>query len=154
MNNQYNKTYYFIYQGTAYAQATKVKFKKATHLHKWHTTVGANDTYVFYLGCDGQYVFHWVGPEERRMCYRGQMWITNCDMDIEEIVEPIYPQWISWQQQAIQNMSDKNVCTDVFGGVLIYIVIMCIGAIFDDRLTIWLVSTAIFSCWLLNQYRT
>ena len=50
-------------------------------------------------------------------------------------------------------MSDKNVCADVFVGVLIYIVIMCIGAIFKDRWMIWIVATAIFGFWLLNQYR-
>ena len=146
---------YFVYRGVAYGTGTKVRLKEHVHCPTYAYIV-KNDIYVFYNGTqDGLYMFHWNDTIERPKHIKDlQKNIYNCDLDIEEIVEPVYPQWISWQQKAIQDISNKKVCADVFGGVLTYIVIMCIGAIFKDRLAIWLISTVIFSWWLLNQYRT
>ncbi len=146
---------YFVYHGVAYGIGTKVRLKEHVH-YPTYAHIVKNDIYVFYNGTqNGLYMFHWNDSVERPKHIKGlQKNIYDCDLDIAEIVEPVYPQWTSWQQQAIKNMSDKNVCTDVFGGVLIYIVIMCIGAIFKARWIIWLISTVIFVRWLLNQYRT
>ena len=100
-------------------------------------------------------MFRWCDTVSRPKHYTIlQINTYNCDQDIGEIVEPVYPQIISWQEKAISNILNEEAVVDVFGGVLIYIVIMLIGAIFQARLLIWLFGTAIFVLWLLNQYRT
>lgn len=146
---------YFIYHGIAYGIGTKVRLKEHVYCQTYSHIV-KNDIYVFYNSTqNGLYMFHWNDSVDRPKHIKGlQINIYNCNLDIAEIVEPVYPQWISWQQNAIQNMSNKRACTDVFGGVLIYIVIMCIAVIFKARLMIWAISTAIFIWWILNKYRT
>ena len=156
MNDEYSPMKgYFVYQGIAYGIGTRVRLKEHMHCPTYAHIV-KNDIYVFYNSTqNGLYMFHWDDSVERPKHIKGlQKNIYNCDLDIAEIIEPVYPQWISWQQKTIQDMSNKSVCADVFGGVLIYIVIMCIGAIFKDRWTIWLIGTTIFGLWLLNRYRT
>ena len=155
MKNEYDKTNFFIYRNVAYGVGTKVKLKESVHYKTHNTNIAKNDTYVFYLGCkNGENIFHWCGPEDRRKVFRGQIWIRNCDEDIEEIVEPVYVKFVSWQEKALDNMVNKKVNADVFGGVLMYIVMMLIGAIFKDRFLIWAIGTVIFGLWLLHQYRT
>ena len=156
MNDGYSPAKdYFIYNGVAYGVGTKVRLKEHAHC-KSYVYLVKDDIYEFYHGTQsGLCLFRWADTIERpkhitSLCRN----IYDCNVDIKEIVEPVYPQFVSWQQKAIQDMSNKKVCVDVFGGVLIYLVIMCIGAIFKDRWGIWLVSTVIFSWWLLNQYRT
>lgn len=157
---------YFIYKGMAYGIGTKVKIVSSAPFF----VIGAigtkmknldevkNQIYTFDGGTtDGEFFFRWHEIEsESDMKYgvRSQVQLKNLDSEILEIVEPVDVQIISWQENAIHNMFNKKVVADVFGGVLIYIVIMCIGAIFKDRWAIWLVSTGIFGWWLLNRYRT
>lgn len=157
---------YFIYHGQAYGIGTKVRFKQTTQFAMITPLVSSyrneaeikNQIYTFKNGTtDGVYLFWWyetINPWEQQHLSRSQVTTRNPDDDILEIVEPVYVELITWQQKAIQNMSDKNICTDVFGGVLIYIVIMALALIFKDRFVIWTVSTGIFMWWLLNQYRT
>lgn len=155
MTDGYEKINYFIYRGVAYGVGTKVKLKEHVHYRTHNTDVAKNDNYVFYLGCqNGNNIFRWCGPEERREIFRDSIWIRNCNEDIAEIVEPVYAELIPWQKKAIQNMSNKNIHADVFGGVLMYIVVMVLALIFKDRWAIWTISTGIFVWWLLNQYRT
>jgi hypothetical protein len=157
---------YFIYKGMAYGIGTKVKIVSSAPFF----IIGAigtkmenldevkNQIYTFDSGTtDGEFFFRWNEIEDQldmKYGIRSQVQLKNLDNEILEVVEPVYVRLVSWQENAINNMFNKEVAADVFGGVLIYIVIMCIGAIFKDRLVIWLVSTAIFSWWLLNQYRT
>jgi hypothetical protein len=155
MNNEHDKVNFFIYRNVAYGVGTKVKLKEPVHYKTYNTNITKNDTYVFYLGCkNGVNIFNWCGPEDRRKVFRGDIWIKNCDEDIEEIVEPVYPHFISWQKNAMHNILSEETVADVFGGILIYIVVMAIGTIFEARLLIWLFATAVFVWWLLNQYRT
>lgn len=155
MNNEYDKVNFFIYHNVAYGVGTKVKLKESVHYKTHNTNVTKNDDYVFYLGCqNGNNIFRWCGPDERRDVFRGQIWVQNCDEDIEKIVEPVYVHLVSWQEKAIDNMVNKKVTTDVFGGILMYVIIMLLALIFKDRWIIWIVATAIFGWWLLNQYRT
>lgn len=155
MNSEYNKINFFIYHNIAYGIGTKVKLKESVHYKTHNTNVARSDTYVFRFGCkSGDNIFEWCGPNERREVFRSTIWIQNCDTDIEEIVEPVYVEPVSWQHQAFDNMVNKKVTTDVFGGVLIYIVVMLLAFIFKDRWMVWTVGSAIFVWWLLNQYRT
>jgi hypothetical protein len=157
---------YFIYRGQAYGIGTKVKFKPTVQFSIITPFASSyrneaeikNQIYTFKNGTtDKNYLFWWyetIDPWEQQHLSRSQATTRSPDDDILEIVEPVYVELIPWQQKAIQNMSDKNVCADVFGGVLTYIVIMALAMIFKDRLVIWIVSTGIFMWWLLNQYRT
>ena len=155
MNNEYDKVNFFIYRNVAYGVGTKVKLKESVHCKTYNTNVTKDDAYVFYLGCkNGNNIFRWCGPSERRDIFRGQIWVQNCDEDIEEIVEPVYVELVSWQEKAIDNIIKGELPTDVFGGVLIYIVIMLLALIFKDCWVIWIVATTIFGGWLLGQYRT
>jgi hypothetical protein len=155
MSNEYDKTNFFVYRGVMYGVGTKVKLKESVHYKTHNTNVTRNDMYVFYLGCkNGNNIFNWCGPSERRDVFRSSIWIQNCDDDIEEIVEPVNVELVSWQHKAFCNMVNKEATADVFGGVLMYIVIMILAFIFKDRWAIWIVGTAIFAWWLLNQYRT
>lgn len=155
MNNEYDKVNFFIYRNVAYGVGTKVKLKESVHYKTHNTNITKNDLYVFYLGCrNGENIFNWCGPDDRRTVFRSDIWVRNCDEDIEEIIEPVYPQFVSWQEKAISNIFSKETVADVFGGVLIYILVMVIGTIFQARLLIWLFSTVVFIGWLLHQYRT
>lgn len=157
---------YFIYKGKAYGIGTKVRFKQTVQFSIITPFASScrneaeikNQIYTFKNGTtDGNYFFWWyetVDPWEQQYLSRSQATSRSPDDDILEIVEPVYVELVSWQQEAIQNMLDKNVCTDIFGGVLTYIVIMALAFIFEDRWAIWIVGTAIFIWWLLNQYRT
>ena len=101
----------------------------------------------------GWYVFNWI--DERGWKYgRSDATINNLDEDIKEIVEPIYVELVTWQQKALDNMINKTISPDIFGGVLLYAIAMIVGTLFIDRLLIWVFATVIFVCWLLNQYRT
>ena len=103
----------------------------------------------------GLSVFNWVDPRGRKYGWSGAtINDTNIDEEIKAIVDPIYVELVSWQQKAVENMFSGEVCTDIFGGVLIYIVVMIVGALFVDRLLIWIFATVTFIIWLLNQYRT
>ena len=155
MNDGYSPTKdYFIYKGVAYGIGTKVKLKEHVH-HQSYTCLAKDDVYAFYHGTQsGLHLFQWADTVQRpkhitSLC-RG---IYDCDADIEEIVDPVYPQLISWQQKSVQNMFSGKACVDVFGGVLTYIVIMCIGTIFKGNWMIWIITTIVFVWWLLNQYR-
>lgn len=155
MNKEYNKVYYFVYCGVAYGVGTKVKLKEHVHTKTYNTTITKNDIYVFQFGCvDGIRMFCWADETRRPNWHKGLIYIRNCDEDIEEIIEPVYPNFVSWQEKAIDNMVNKTVVADVFGGVLMYIIAMLVGAIFKDRFLIWTIGTVIFGLWLLYQYRT
>lgn len=157
---------YFIYKGIAYGVGTKVKIVSSAPFF----VIGAigtkmknldevkNQIYTFDSGTtNGEFFFRWNEIEDQfdtKYGVRSQVQLKNLDNEILEIVEPVYVQIISWQENAINNIFQNKTVADVFGGVLVYIVIMCIGAIFKDRWTIWLISTTIFGLWLLNRYRT
>ena len=157
---------YFVYKGKAYGIGTKVKISQSANF----SIIGAigtkmksldeikSQTYTFDRGTTGgEYFFSWFEIEEewsRKHGVRSQVQSRNLENDITEIVEPVEVQLVSWQEKAINNMLGGKTVANVFGGVLIYIVVMCIGAIFQARWGIWLFSTAIFIWWLLNQYRT
>ena len=155
MKDEYSTKDYFVYKGVAYGVGTKVRLKQHV-FHEPYADIVKNDIYEFYHGTQGGlHLFQWADTVQRpkhitSLCRQ----IYNCDADIAEIVEPVEVQLVSWQRKAVQDMFSGKAVADVFGGVLIYVVVMCIGAIFKARFGIWIFSTVVFVWWLLNQYRT
>ena len=158
---------YFIYQGKAYGIGTKVLFKPTVQFEMCYlkyskakdAEISKREPHTFFRGStDGIYEFDWSESIYNSTEYGSQahsrVTTFNPDEDILEIVEPVEVELISWQRKAVKNMFSGKAAVDVFCGVLIYIVVMCIGAIFQARWAIWIFSTAIFIWWLLNQYRT
>ena len=80
--------------------------------------------------------------------------INDPDEEIAKIIEPVYIKIVPWQEKSINNMISGESHSDVFGGCLIYIVIMLVGAIFNARWMIWIFATIIFIIWLLNQFKS
>lgn len=157
MNDGYSPSKgYFFYKGVAYGAGTKVRLKSHVHIKNFNTDYIKNDIYVFYDSRQsGINMFRWCDTVSRPQHYKvHQINICNCDEDIEEIVEPIYPQIVSWQEKAVNNMFDPGFVSDSFGGVLTFIIVMLVGTIFKERFMIWIIGTAIFSLWLLYQHRT
>lgn len=147
---------YFIYKGVKYGIGTKVLLSdvgcKRHYISQKHKdmphTFGFGDT-------NGVSSFNWRHPNGGRYGLSNAT-ILDCylDEDIKEIVEPVYVEFISWQKKAINNMMDGKIHPDIFGGAVLYILVMVVGALFYARLTIWVIATITFIIWLLNQYRT
>lgn len=146
---------YFIYKGVEYGIGTTVIFTDEVYQYVYNANA-RYQPHTFVAGSNtGWKGFSWQDDKiPRPKIYCNNISTYNPDKDIKEIVTPVYAQRISWQQQAIKNMADGKVYADVFGGALLYIVIMIVGAIFVDRWLIWIFSTVVFIIWLLNQYRT
>lgn len=68
----------------------------------------------------------------------------HLDSLIVEIIDPVYYQEPS--RKPIRG-GPRPPEDDVFVGWVWYIVIMLVGVIFKDRLTIWVFSTAVFFLW-------
>ena len=157
---------YFMYKGKAYGIGTKVIFKPTVEFDMCYLNnsksndpeVVKREPHTFFRGCtNGRCEFEWCESiyDSTQYQYQAHSRVTtfNPDADILKIVEPIEVELVSWQHKAIQNMFSGKASVDVFGGVLIYIVVMCVGAIFKDNWLIWIVATIVFIAWLLNQYR-
>lgn len=156
MKNEVTRKDYFIYKNVMYGVGTKVLLNDSVHLRFYNTTRAKDRPYTFTCSfSDGYNLFcseSSNNPKEKWMC--GQIQLRNYDEDIKTIIDPVYVELVPWQQKALDNMINKTVSPDIFGGVLLYAMAMIIGALFIDRLLIWVFATVIFICWLLNQYRT
>lgn len=71
--------------------------------------------------------------------------IMDLDKFIVEIINPVYYN----QPEQIQLVNNRNVppAWDVEIGWIWYIIIMIVGTIFNDRLIIWIVASAVFFLW-------
>lgn len=156
MNSMASRREYFVYKGVMYGIGTKVVLSEAG-CKKHYIALHNKDkplTYGFTCG-NGQNVFGWIDPRGRKYgCSDASIYDCDLENDIQSIVDPVYVELVSWQAKAIDNMVSKSVSPDVFGGVLLYAIIMAVGTIFVDRFLIWVFATVIFVGWLLNQYRT
>ena len=153
-NNTRNEKNYFIYKGVAYGIGTKVLFTEKFYNTLPYSDKAKHQPYTFVSGWgNNQKLFRWHEYEDWKRGEFRSPFITNPDEEIAEIIEPIYVELIPWQKQAFNNMASGKVHADIFGGILLYIITMVIGAIFNDRILIWVAATLIFICWLLNQYR-
>ena len=171
MNDKIHQVNYFMYKGVAYGVGTKVLFSDKIHKKLgWNARTPSKserqsqysmDTYelcernrlilrtspqTFQKGLSDGCLYFNIGLE--------YVAIDNPDEDIAEIVEPVYAELVSWKKQAVDNIVNKNVHPDIFNGVLMYIIIMLVGTIFNARFIIWIAATIIFVAWLLNEYRT
>jgi hypothetical protein len=155
MENEVRSQNYFIYKGVAYGIGTQVIFYEHIYKHIFNSKA-INQPHTFTGGSsDGWLGFYWIDDTiPRPKIYYNNKSIYSPDEDIKEIVKPVYVELVPWQKQALSNMVNKTVSPDVFGGVLIYIVVMAIGALFKSILLIWVFATVVFIIWLLNQYRT
>lgn len=155
MKNEVYRKDYFIYKGVAYGVGTKVILNKSVHFRFYNTDQAKNKLYTFICSfSDGYNLFRSEGsnnPKEQWM--NSQIRLENFDEDIETIVQPVYAKLVPWQENAFNNMINGTVHPDIFGGVIIYVLIMIIGALFFARLIIWVFATIVFILWLLNQYR-
>ena len=145
----------FIYKGVAYGIGTKVIFNADVYRHIGNSKA-KNQPHIFVTGSNnGWKGFYWEDDKiPRQKIYYNNISIYNPDKEIKEIVKPIYYTSVSWQKKALNNMANEAVRPDVFRGVLLYILIMVVGALFYARFTIWILATIAFVIWLLNQYRT
>lgn len=154
MGNEITRKEYFIYKGVAYGIGTKILLSDIGCKKYYISQKNKDKPHTFMFGSTGGwYVFNWVDERGGKYGCSGAT-ITDLDEDIKEIVEPVYVELVSWQQKALDNMINKAVSPDIFGGVLLYAIAVIVGALFIDRLLIWVFTTVIFICWLLNQYRT
>lgn len=155
---------YFIYKNTAYGVGTKVVLsdlansyihtipqRKTVEEVKYmpHSFRGGSTSGVFNFTWyeDGYNQYH-----SKYYCY-SQATVHDPNKEIAEIVEPVYVELVSWQKKGLINMIDGTIRPDIFGGVLLYILVVVLGTLFFARLTIWIFATTIFILWLLNQYK-
>lgn len=152
-----NKTYrkeYFIYKGVAYGIGTTILLSEEGCKKHYIAQKYKDKPYTFMFGdSSGKCVFNWIDERGGKFGASGVV-IQNFEEDVGKIISPVYVQLVSWQAKAIDNMINKKVSPDIFGGVLLYIMVMIVGAIFIDRWLIWIGATAAFILWLLEQYRT
>lgn len=146
---------YFIYKGVAYGVGTKVLFTEKVHQKYFFSTKEKNQPHTFFAGFNnGCKRFSWQECEywkDGEYCNKD---IYNPDEEIAEIVEPVYVELVPKYQSVLENIINKKVHPDIFGGCLIYIIVMLVGTIFTARLLIWLGATVIFGIWLFKQYET
>lgn len=155
MDNKECRMDYFTYKGTIYGVGTKVILKDSVHYKFYNTNKSKDDLFEFTGNfTNGYNVFQkeWYNNKGKRVV--SQIKIDNFDQDIERIVYPVYGQPAPWYEKSFDNMVNKKVQPDIFGGCLTYVIVMIVGAIFINRWLIWIFSTMIFIGWLLNQFRT
>jgi hypothetical protein len=145
---------YFIYKGVAYGVGTKVVFYDDVYNHISNSKA-KNQPHTFVTGSSsGWKGFYWEeNTIPRPKMYYNNISIYNPDKEIKEIIEPVYVELVPWQKQSLNNMVNGTVHPDVFGGVLLYVLVMAVGSIFFARFTIWVFATVVFVIWLLNEYR-
>lgn len=81
---------------------------------------------------------------ENGILYDFCMIFTDFKYIIIEIIEPVY--YIPKEDTTSDNRT-RPAPWDVEIGWIWYIIIMVVGTIFNDRLLIWIVATAIFFLW-------
>ena len=132
--------YFIRYQGMCYDVGTKIKFKPS---YWGEPLVGEIDLIshnIFYIRlADGS---RWKLSK-----------IHSLDNTIVEILEPVY--YKEPPMEYVRGIRGE-VCPpedEIFVGWVWYILIMVVGTIFKDRLTIWIFASAVFFLWkngLLN----
>jgi hypothetical protein len=147
---------YFTYKGVKYGIGTKVLLSDVGCKRHYVSEKNKDKPHTFGFGYNnGLNVFNWIDTRGRKYGWSGAtIYDSKVDEEIKAIVEPVYVELIPWQQKAVENMFDDEVYADIFGGVLIYIIVMIVGALFVERWLIWIFATVAFIIWILNQYRT
>ena len=126
--------YFVRYQGKCYDVGTKVRFYKH------------GDSYIPPINGEVEkFIKGWVYIRgENGVLYSFKPISRNFDCIIVEILEPVY-----YEEPPKTNVR-KGVYpseNDIFIGWVWYILIMVVGTIFNARLLIWVVATAVFFSW-------
>ena len=154
MTNGVSRRDYFIYKGVAYGVGTKILLSEVGCKRHYISQKNKDKPHTFMFGSsEGWYVFNWVDERGGKYGNSGAT-IYDLNEDIQEIIEPVYVELVSWQRKSLNNMINQNVSPDISGGIFLYIMTMVVGTLFVDRLLIWVFATIVFIVWVLNQYRT
>lgn len=128
--------YFIRYQGLCYDVGTRLRFK--------------NYSYGYYCGIEEGVIEKFVEATVFIRGYNGKLYNISTtrgeayfDKIITEIIEPVY---------YIPEYTTKNNCKcpspwDVEMGWIWYIIVMIFGAIFKERLMVWMLATAYFFLW-------
>lgn len=120
--------------GECYGEGTKVKVKK-----KGRILGGADEGVISYIS---DHSFYIVGDIVHQHIYKHN--INQYDI---EIIEPVYYQ----PQELIPNKDCYPSKGKVEIGWIWYVLVMILGAIFKDRIWIWILTTAYFFIWKSKQ---
>lgn len=129
--------HFMRYQGKCYDVGTKLKFKSMAR--SWINPeegiiTGFNGSVVYIQSTDGT---------TYRFCKIPDAGII--DRIVVKIIEPVY--YVPQTTQQSPNNRTKPFEGDIQIGWIWYIIIMVVGAIFKDRLLIWIAATAYFFLW-------
>ena len=123
--------YFVRYKGKCYDVGTRLKYKTDKWCDGFEGTIEWISHNVFYVRLiDGS------GRQLSKM--------YSLDNIIVEIIEPVY-----YEEPPKKNVR-RGVYpseNDIFVGWVWYILIMVVGTIFNARLLIWIVATAVFFSW-------
>ena len=121
--------YFLRYKGKCYDVGTMIRYKTRGSAH-----VGT----IQWFSHNAMYVLREDGQEE---CISR---IFSLDNTIQEIIIPVE---IEEPERATAKHRSSPPADDVFYGWIIYIAVMLIGAIFKERLMIWVFASAVFFLW-------
>ena len=128
--------YFIRYKGQCYDVGTKLRFKAYAYGYYCGIKEGIIEKFIgttAYIKGDDNVLYE----------YSTTKWLVDFDKVIIEIIEPIY-----YKPEKLA--PTKNNCPDPWDieiGWIWYIIIMVVGAIFKDRLLIWIIATAVFFLW-------
>lgn len=128
--------YFIRYKGKCYDVGTRLRFKAISHNYYFGIKEGVIEKFInttAFIRADDGVLYE----------YSTTKYLVDFDKVIIEIINPVY---------YVPEITTKNnrECPppwDVEIGWIWYIIIMVVGTIFNDRLMIWVVATAIFFLW-------
>lgn len=122
--------YFFRYKGLCYDVGTKVKVKTIFGVEEGVVTeINLNSIII-----KGDLLFE-------------KILIWYIENRIVEIVEPVYYKGEIEQYTNGKNNMNYPSEDSIFIGWILYILIMVVGTIFNERLMIWIFATAYFFLW-------
>ena len=131
--------YFIFYKGLCYDVGTKLKFKAYSGQYP----------YKYYLGIKKGKIEKFIGSAVFIKGDDGELYkystienLVDFDNIIVEIIRPVY--YIPENQA---DGRERPVPWDIETGWIWYIIIMTVGIIFKDRITIWVFTSIIFFLW-------
>ena len=150
MAYNYEKNW-FEYKGRYYGYGTIVKFKPEVY-EGAHKATKLGGIFEFYEGWTSGWL-SFKSTDPTNFTGMGDTWNPN-DV-IEYIVKPVYVELQPVWKKAVENYSKapsehKHLA---FTGTVWYVIIMVLGALFYDRVLIWIAATIIYFVYWVNKYR-
>ena len=151
MPRVYEKNY-FTYKGVHYGYGTVVKFKPEVYKGLAGATK-LKGVFEFYEGLTNGYLK--FKSTDKEVSKAGMMGDWNPNDVIECIIKPVYVELQPVWKKALENYSKatpehKHLA---FPGTAIYIIVMLVGTLFNDRWLIYIAATIIYFNYWVNQYR-